>query len=81
MPQTKHESPQSPTTVRGRFHLPHQAHGNALPPPSGISKMGGSLQLGEGVRHSKATTDKKKADLDAALGGSKGFVAIKLPSS
>jgi len=43
--------------------------------------MGGSLQLGEGVRHSKATTDKKKADLDAALGGSKGFVAIKLPSS
>lgn len=33
--------------------------------------MGGSLPLGENVLQSEATTDKKKADLGAALGGSK----------
>ena len=71
MSQTKHEYQQPPTTVRGRLHIPLQPYGNTLPPPSGIKTMGGSLPLGENVLQSEATTDKKKADLGAALGGSK----------
>ena len=40
--------------------------------------MGDSQPLGEGVRHSKTTTDKKKADLGSALGGSKVCFDMKL---